>query len=782
MLVVRQTLKFLSTLPLSRLALFSAIFYINSLCAQDCDLTIRATLLDKETRAPLEGALVYVNGHNTFFAISDSQGAFIIDNLCPKKYHLQISHVGCNEEVFYVSIESDTGITFYLNHKIHGLEGFKLKRKKRKTALESTTLVPNNYANSTNKDLGKLLENISGVGTLKNGNTLSKPIIHGMFGNRLAIVNQGVVHSGQQWGIDHAPEIDPLMAGKITLVKGVAAVEYQSSSLGSLVLLESNKISDEPHIHGEARTYFETNGRSKGVNMQVHQNLKGIKWRLMGTFKNGGDNKTPSYFLKNTGHQQNNTSFQLEKNFGKNFSSDLFISSFDSKMGILRGSHLGNLTDLTQAMHRDVPFYTDSFFSSELTAPSQKVHHVLLKFHFKWILGKRLVLDASFFRQQNHRKEFDVRRGGRSETPALSLRNYTNYWEIKSKSIIGDKWVFKNGIQATEIKNTNLPETGILPLIPDYFTNKFGFFSMVQYSSSETFVNMGGRVDWEDRRVATISRTYPRKLVRYDKEFFSASIHGGVSHMIQENIQIQYNVGLVFRNPEVNELYSFGLHQGVSGIEEGNPNLGHETSFKNSLSLQTEIAKKMGFKVLVYNQNIKNFIFLVPENEFRLSIRGAFPVFKYNQTDAHIYGADAEMNYQLTKSFNLDATYSYLVGTDQTTGNPLIYMPPNNLNLQANYRINKLSSFRNILLKTNLRYVGKQNRYNKGQDFLAPPNAYFLLGFGANTDLFKNNYKMTIFMEVENLLNTIYRDYLNRQRYFADGLGTNVQFGFRILF
>ena len=140
------------------------------------------------------------------------------------------------------------------------------------------------------------------------------------------------------------------------------------------------------------------------------------------------------------------------------------------------------------------------------------------------------------------------------------------------------------------------------------------------------------------------------------------------------------------------------------------------------------------------------------------------------------------MNYQLTKSFNLDATYSYLVGTDQTTGNPLIYMPPNNLNLQANYRINKLSSFRNILLKTNLRYVGKQNRYNKGQDFLAPPNAYFLLGFGANTDLFKNNYKMTIFMEVENLLNTIYRDYLNRQRYFADGLGTNVQFGFRILF
>ena len=137
MLVVRQTLKFLSTLPLSRLALFSAIFYIHSLCAQDCDLTIRATLLDKETRSPLEGALVYVKGHNTFFAISDSQGAFIIDNLCPKKYHLQISHVGCKEEVFYVSIESDTGITFYLNHKIHGLEGFKLKRKKRKTALVS---------------------------------------------------------------------------------------------------------------------------------------------------------------------------------------------------------------------------------------------------------------------------------------------------------------------------------------------------------------------------------------------------------------------------------------------------------------------------------------------------------------------------------------------------------------------------------------------------------------------------------------------------------------------
>jgi iron complex outermembrane receptor protein len=37
-----------------------------------------------------------------------------------------------------------------------------------------------------------------------------------MWGNRVSIINNGIAQSGQQWGVDHAPEIDPFTADHIT--------------------------------------------------------------------------------------------------------------------------------------------------------------------------------------------------------------------------------------------------------------------------------------------------------------------------------------------------------------------------------------------------------------------------------------------------------------------------------------------------------------------------------------------------------------------------------------
>ena len=51
---------------------------------------------------------------------------------------------------------------------------------------------------------------------LRNGSGISKPVIHGLFGNRVTILNNGITQSGQQWGNDHAPEIDPFVADHLS--------------------------------------------------------------------------------------------------------------------------------------------------------------------------------------------------------------------------------------------------------------------------------------------------------------------------------------------------------------------------------------------------------------------------------------------------------------------------------------------------------------------------------------------------------------------------------------
>lgn len=74
-------------------------------------------------------------------------------------------------------------------------------------------------------NLGETLKRLPGVTTLNTGATISKPVIQGLHQPDRHRQNS-VVLEGQQWGSEHAPEIDPFSADKITVVKGAAGVRY----------------------------------------------------------------------------------------------------------------------------------------------------------------------------------------------------------------------------------------------------------------------------------------------------------------------------------------------------------------------------------------------------------------------------------------------------------------------------------------------------------------------------------------------------------------------------
>mgnify|MGYP004001753803 FL=1 len=468
--------------------------------------------------------------------------------------------------------------------------------------------------------------------------------------------------------------------------------------------------------------------------------------------------------------------------WNKNWLSDLYFSSFNADYGILRGSHIGNLTDLEEAFERDVPFYTQDQFSYSISAPYQKVNHLLLKFHTKYSISEKQWFDFTYAGQYNLRKEFDVRRSGRSDIPALSLKQSSNYFEGKYRNYLTNNWELKAGVQLNMVNNTNLPETGILPLIPDYNAYEFGVFGIISKTLEKTTFEFGGRYDLENRKVATISSSIPREIIRFENDYHNFSGMVGISYQLGDGWEVAYNFGSISRNPEVNELYSSGLHQGVAGIEEGDPDLGKEISFKNTLSIKGAVKDRLFFEGLFYFQQINNFIFLNPQDEVRLTIRGAFPVFKYEQTDARLIGFDLTATCKLTEQFNITGKYSCLNGHDLSNDIPLVYMPPNNLYADFSYYIPKFGKFQNIEFQINSRLVFEQKNILPSQDFLAPPESYYLIGLKASAEKQLSKLRLNMYVRVENLLNETYRDYLNRQRYFADDLGFNLIVGINISF
>jgi iron complex outermembrane receptor protein len=595
-----------------------------------------------------------------------------------------------------------------------------------------------------------------------------------------------VPQSGQQWGSDHSPEIDPLVASNIKVVKGAAALEYMGANLGSVIIVEPSKVASDPHLHGRMTYSYATNGRANGLNLQLEQGGE-YSWKINGTLKKSGDKSSPNYFLRNTGSNEANLAFQIERKFNNKLFTDVYISTFNTTLGVLRGSHIGNLTDLTEALTRQVPFFTEDTYLSNIDAPKQRVNHHLAKFRAKYFRSKSDWFELTVAGQKNIRKEFDIRRGIRSEIPALSLHQYSLLGEVKYQIEFEPQLTFKTGIQTNFIDNTNDSETGILPLIPDYRSVELGQYAILNKKYKSQTWELGFRNSQFIQNVATITRTIPKRIEKFDNRFYNLNATAGWTYDYRNKFVTTLSTGFIKRNPAINELYSSGLHQGVSGIEEGKVDLKPEQSLKNTLTLKTVISKHINIEGFAYYQHIADYIYLAPQQELQLTIRGAFPLFKYDQTDARIFGLDAQANIDIEERINLKLAYSYLHGSDLSNDLPLIGMPSNNFTSNIDYLIKKDYKwmglrFENFDTGINFRYVFRQSNLLPSQDFTPPPPSYQLTNVKASSDLTYKSQKIRLLVRIDNLFNVKYRDYLNRQRYFSDDLGRNIVVVFQTKF
>ena len=766
--------------PLTFIACFLVL--LSWVSAQDCTLSFSGKILDLEAGYALVGAEVRLVSSD-LVTVTDADGNFELSNLCQDKYEVSVSYIGYASLGVNIILDHDSTVVYGLSSSgVQLQEASVTITKDNFTTEESSTISSIELKTARGADLASQLERTAGVNVLRTGTTSSKPIIHGAFGNRLTVMNHGLAQSGQQWGLDHAPEVDPHSGYGITVIKGVGALEYPGNSLGGIVLLKDAEIQTDSTLMTGIHSFYESNGRVYGSGLTLSRGSQKFKWRAQGNFSKSGDRSAPDYLLKNTGSERYSGALQFEINFSPRWKSSVYLSTFNSDIGVLRGSHIGNLTDLEEALSREEPFFTTDTFSYDIEAPYQSVSHHLARVStsYKFSESQSIMLLYGF--QFNQRKEFDIRRGERSDIPALSLDQFSNYLEAKHTVDLNRGLRIQSGLQLNRTDNTNLPETGILPLIPDYVSRELGVYSLLRKTWSKTQLTAGIRADWEERNVAAISNSVPSEILRFNNLYQNLSVSAGYRRELSENWVANYNIGLASRNPEVNELYSNGLHQGVSGVEEGDVNLSEERSLKQTLSFSGGIKNKLRVHLLGHYQHFSDYIFLNPTEDVRLTIRGAFPVFSYTQTNAAIYGTDVKVVYNWSENLSTNFIYSHLIGENIGEEIPLVFMPSNNLRVEIKCHKDLSGKWKAMNARLDASHVFRQNRLNPNQDFIAAPKSYTLLGAMVSVERTISSGVLQIYVKSDNLLNTIYRDYLNRQRYFTDDLGRNIVLGINLEF
>jgi iron complex outermembrane receptor protein len=122
-------------------------------------------------------------------------------------------------------------------------------------------------------------------------------------------------------------------------------------------------------------------------------------------------------------------------------------------------------------------------------------------------------------------------------------------------------------------------------------------------------------------------------------------------------------------------------------------------------------------------------------------------------------------------------------GTDTDADQPLLQIPADRLGLTAAYRLPHLGAVRGAEVELGATLVREQDRFPtqvnaEGEvvpvDYRPPPDGYALFRVGVEGALALAGTPVRFSLTVENLLDTAYRDYLSRYRYFAHDTGRNV--------
>ena len=454
--------------------------------SQNCNYSVSGKVTDLHDGSLLSGATLVLTEINKTVQ-TDIEGYYIISGLCKDEvYSIEIMHPACETMRFRLKVSGNMTRDFKLEHHIETLNEIIVSGKAYEE--NSSSVFENEVTTQTleqfsTASLGDALKSLSGVSSLNKGNGIVKPVINGLHSSRIIMINNGVRMHDQEWGKEHAPNIDVNAVGRLTVVKSASALQYGGDAMGGIVIAEGLKVPVKDTIYGKTMLSGASNGRGGVLTSQLTKSHKnGWYGSAQGTLKRFGDVEAADYVMSNTGLIEKDLSLRLGLN-RFNHGMEAYYAYYNTEIGILRSSHAHSASAQIRAINSNEPLVIRDF-TYGINYPKQEVTHHLarIKAFKKYNAFGKLSFQYDY--QNNQRFEYDIRRGNDRDTPALDLELNTHTVMLDYK-IDYKNYEFKTGIMGRCQNNFANPDTGIRRLIPDYDKYDFGVYAIGDYKIND---------------------------------------------------------------------------------------------------------------------------------------------------------------------------------------------------------------------------------------------------------------------------------------------------------
>ncbi len=600
--------------------------------------------------------------------------------------------------------------------------------------------------------IGETLKQELGIHSMSFGTSVGQPVIRGQMGKRVQVLQNGL-SSLDVSGVssDHANSTEALLAERIEVLRGPASLLYGSGAIGGIVNVIDNRI--PLYLPETPTTAFEQ--RYNSVSNQWSSVLKhdgGLNkfaWHVDGFFRTSDNYHVPTA-SNGLGYVPNTDAQSWSATIG---------ASWMDRWGMLGFSvnHLDNNYGIPP---------TDEVVRIDL---QQTRYDAKAEFYEPFIGIESLKFRFGYNDYQHAELEDGITIGTQFDNQGIEGR-----FELVHKAFS----FIDHGVIGFQAQSKKLSAVGAEAFIPPSDVQSYATFLVEDIHTDSITYELGLRVEHQ----------------QVDAEGYTRKQHTPVSASLSAlwHVNDALFMSLAFthaqRAPDVQELFSDGVHFAAQSYELGDEDLQLETFYNLELSfkadfdwLSTELNIFHNWSHNYINQQNTGTWFNLGNDNFTNSCSASencLPVYQAMQDNARFYGFEVQVDVPLwgnaNHQFDISLFSDYVRGELSGGGN-VPRMPPLRYGLQLDY-----ASYDAFAAGLRLTRAAAQN--HAGTNESTTPG-YLLLHLNANYKVsFADSVDALLFVKANNLLNATIRNATSFLKDVAPEPGRGVEVGVRVSF
>lgn len=711
---------------------------------------ISGRLVDARTGQPLAGVAVVLE-ELRLEARSDREGHYEFTGVPPGEYHLAVRaqgfstrrtevHVGDSPVVVNLTVEPDLHFTEVVSVSPNARSAFESYQP-------TSVLAGQDLDKQLAGSLGATLDGQPGVALRSLGPAPSRPVIRGLDGDRVLILEDGqrTGDISSQSG-DHGVSVNPAAATRIEVVRGPATLLYGANAIGGLVNVITDRIPTEPMTttSGSFAVDLGSAAAEAGGGGALAWGNGRFAARVSGSGRRSGDVATPVGDVQNS-HAR---------------AGDLSVGAAWTGERVYAGGSYG---------------FDDSRFGVPVIEEGRieltpRRHQVSLRSGGKGLKGPFESYRATFGQRRYEHQELEAGEAGtlfRNRTTEIEVLG--SHRPVGRLTGTAGGWMLARAFEAI----------GEEALSPPVDQKGAAAFVYEELTYPHLTLQFGARVD--HTRFAPDGALPPRR-------FTNTSASAGLLYRpaaAHDAVTVAFSVARAVRNPALEELYFFGPHAGNFAFEIGNPALGSEKALGFDASLRWRTRRVSG-EVTYFRNDISDYVFRNPLTEDEFEARFShldlehgdhggeeFPIVEFTAADSVLQGFEAHADVQLTTRLVAELGVDTVRGELKESGLPLPRMPPVRVRTGLRYQLNAFQAGGEISA------AARQDRTFGAE---TPTAGFALLDLFAVYSFEAGGALNTLTARLDNAANELYRNHLSLIKDVVPEMGRSFKLVYRVEF